>query len=299
MFAQAGAKNWARILLLGLTWGSSFMVIEIAITELSPLWVAAIRITVAAIVLFAFTMVTGTGLPALTGTDAKRIWVAAIGLGILANTLPFALLSWGQGYVTSGFAGVCMAAVPLIVLPLAHFFVIGDRLTPRKALGFLIGFVGVFLLVGMDAFNSSGNQLENLGRIACLGAALSYACASIITRRAPPVPHRSFSAAALLTASVISLGLAFWFDGLPSGVTYGPILATIYLGLFPTAMATILLVSVIREAGPSFLGLSNYQVPVWSILFGVVILGETVPELLIPALALILLGVAISQKWRA
>lgn len=296
MFAQAGAKNWARILLLGLTWGTSFMVIEVAITELSALWVAAIRIGVAAFVLSVFTFMSGTGLPGLKGPNAIQIWLAAIGLGIFANALPFALLSWGQGYVTSGFAGVCMAAVPLIVLPLAHFFVVGDTLTPRKAIGFLIGFVGVFLLVGADAFNSSGNQLENFGRLACLGAAFSYACSSIITRRAPIVSHRSFSAAALLSASIISFSLALWFDGIPNSISMGPLLATIYLGLFPTALATILLVTVIREAGPSFLGLSNYQVPVWSIFFGVVILGETMPPLLLPALGLILFGVAFSQR---
>lgn len=299
MFAQAGAKNWARILLLGLIWGTSFMVIEVAITELSALWVAAIRITVAAFVLWGFTTMSGTGLPAIKGPDARSVWLSALGLGVFANTLPFALLSWGQGYVTSGFAGVCMAAVPLIVLPLAHFFVIGDQLTFRKVLGFVIGFIGVFLLVGTDAFRSSGNNLENVGRLACLGAALSYACASIITRRSPPVSHRSFSAAALITASIISLSLAVWFDGFPRGISTGPLLATIYLGLFPTALATILLVSVVREAGPSFLGLSNYQVPVWSILFGVVILEETMPPLLLPSLALILFGVAVSQKWRA
>lgn len=299
MFAQAGAANWVRIVLLGLMWGSSFMVIEVAITEFSALWVAAIRITVAAIALVAFTLLTGARLPPIKGPGAKNVWLAAFGLGVFANSLPFALLSWGQGYVTSGFAGVCMAAVPLIVLPLAHFFVVGDRLTPRKAIGFLVGFIGVFLLVGADTFSSSGNQWENIGRLACLGAAFSYACSSIITRRAPPVSHRSFSAAALLIASGISLGLALWFDGYPQTISVIPLLGTIYLGIVPTALATILLVTVIREAGPSFLGLSNYQVPVWSIVFGVVILGETMPPLLLPALALILVGVAISQKWRA
>jgi drug/metabolite transporter (DMT)-like permease len=299
MFAQAGVKNWLRIFALGLIWGSSFMVIEVAITGFTALWVAAIRITVAAIILNAACYLTGHGLPKRTGPDARKIWLSAIGMGLFANAVPFAFLSWGQAHVTSGFAGVCMAAVPLIVLPLAHFLVPNDRLTPRKAVGFSIGFIGVFLLVGLDVLNATGSDLETLGRFACLSAAFSYASAAIITRRAPPISHQSFSAAALTSASCVSLGLALWFDGIPQSMELGPTLATLYLGLFPTALATLLLVTVIREAGPSFLGLSNYQVPVWSVLFGVMLLGEQMPQMLLPALGLILIGVAISQRWRA
>jgi drug/metabolite transporter (DMT)-like permease len=299
MFAQAGAKNWLRIFALGLIWGSSFMIIEVAITGFSALWVAAIRITVAALALSFASYATGHGLPKRTGPDARKIWLAAIGMGLFANVVPFSLLSWGQAHVTSSFAGVCMAAVPLIVLPMAHFFVVNDRLTPRKAAGFSIGFIGVFLLVGLDVLNATGSDLETLGRFACLAAAFSYASAGIITRRAPPVSHQSFSAAALTTASCVSLGLALWFDGIPRDIEWAPALATLYLGLFPTALATLLLVTVIREAGPSFLGLSNYQGPVWSVLFGALLLGEKMPQMLVPALALILIGVAVSQRWRA
>ncbi|WP_380053196.1 DMT family transporter [Falsihalocynthiibacter sp. SS001] len=299
MLAQAGAKNWIRIALLGVIWGASFMVIEIAITGFSALWVGAIRVTVAAIVLMIVTLISGSGLPSLEGPRAGAIWLCAFCFGILSNALPFTLLAWGQAYVTSGFAGVSMAAVPLMVLPLAHFFVEGDRLTPRKATGFAIGFAGVFLLVGQNAFVSSGNSLETWGRLACLLTAVSYACGSIVTRVCPPVPYKSFSAAAMLMASVTALIVALWFDGVPQKFPTIPLLSVVYLGVVPTALTTLLLVAVAREAGPSFLGLSNYMVPVWSVIFGVTLLNETMPPMLLPALALILIGVAISQKWRA
>ena len=63
-------------------------------------------------------------------------------------------------------------------------------------------------------------------------------------------------------------------------------------------MAQILLVMVIRDAGPVFLGLVNYQVPVWSVIFGVVLLAEPLPPSLVLAMGLILAGVALSQ-WGA
>ena len=85
--------------------------------------------------------------------------------------MPFMLISWGQQYVTSGFAGISMAAVALIVLPMAHLMVPDERLNPRKILGFLIGFAGVLVLIGPRAFSSTGADLETLGRLACVGAA--------------------------------------------------------------------------------------------------------------------------------
>ena len=75
----------------------------------------------------------------------------------------------------------------------------------------------------------------------------------------------------------------------------GGLVAILYLGIVPTAFAFIIKVAVIRSAGPSFMTLTNYQVPIWSVLFGSIFMGETLPTTLYLALALILLGVAIIQ----
>ena len=68
-----------------------------------------------------------------------------------------------------------------------------------------------------------------------------------------------------------------------------------FLGLIPTAAANMLRVSVIRTAGPVFMSLTNYQVPMWSVLLGVVLLGEPLRAGLLLAMGLILCGVALSQ----
>ncbi|MCW1934470.1 EamA family transporter [Pararhodobacter zhoushanensis] len=76
-------------------------------------------------------------------------------------------------------------------------------------------------------------------------------------------------------------------------------LALVYLGLMPTALATLIMVHVIRSAGPTFLTQTNYQVPVWSVLFGVLILSEPLPPQFLAALGLILTGLAVSRvSWR-
>ena len=75
-------------------------------------------------------------------------------------------INFRQQFVTSGFAGVSMAAVALIVLPLAHFLIPGERLSLRTTIGFVIGFCGVMVLIGPDAFRSSGTQGEFFGQLA-------------------------------------------------------------------------------------------------------------------------------------
>ena len=159
--------SWIMVLALGLTWGATFMVIEIALTGITPFWLAAGRIGFAAALMLAVWLLRG-GRLFLTGA---RNWPAMVFVGALSSAVPFMLLSWGQQFVTSGFAGVSMAAVPLMVLPLAHLLVTGERMTLRRAAGFLVGFAGVVVLIGGQAFASTGVALEPLGRAACLGAA--------------------------------------------------------------------------------------------------------------------------------
>lgn len=91
---------------------------------------------------------------------------------------------------------------------------------------------------------------------------------------------------------------ALFFEGMPDFHLDKPLLAAGYLGLFPTAVATLMLVHIVRSAGPSFMSLVNYQVPVWAVVFGIFLLNESLPPSFFSALALILGGLAISQYRR-
>lgn len=292
---EPGLINWLRIGVLGVIWGSSFMAVSIAIRDIGPLGVAAGRIVIGAVVLLIIVRIKGQSLPRISGPDGTKIWLAALGLGFFSMALPFFLLSWGQQYVASGFAGVTMAAVPLLVLPLAHFLVPGDQLTLPKGLGFAVGFSGVLVLIGLGAFERLGADLEPLARLACFAAAAGYAFGSIITRLAPKVDPVVFATAATTLAAFMIVPTALIIEGVPENPGTNSIVAVIFLGLIPTAVANLLLVSVIRSAGPTFMSLVNYQVPVWSVIFGVLFLSEALPSNTIAALALILTGVAVSQ----
>lgn len=288
--------NWLRIAALGVIWGASFMVTSVALAEdLGPLTIVAVRLGMGAAFLVALSYGLGHGLPRVSGPGAGRLWLFILALALFSNAVPFALLSWGQQVVAAGFAGVCMAVVPLFVLPMAHALIPGERMTLLRLLGFVIGTLGVSIVIGPDAFTATGAAQEGLAQLACIGAAFCYAVGSIFTRLCPPVHLMALAAATLLVAAVLFVPYALYVEGWPRSPSVLGWLALLYLGVLPTGIAQILLVQVIKDAGPVFMSLVNYQVPIWSVIFGALVLNEMLPPSLFLGLVLILSGVALSQ----
>lgn len=283
------AANWASIGLLGLVWGGTFMVVSLALRDYGPLTVACARTTLGAAALTLLMRVMGRRFP----TGDLQLWSYLAAIGLLSTAMPFFLLSWGQQYVPSAFAGISMAALPLFVLPLAHVFA-DEPLTLRRSIGVIVGFVGAAVLIGPGVVSATGDR-AGLGQLACVGAALSYAVAAILTRRCPPIDPIVLSTVTLVVGSVVLLPAMLLMEGVPvwAGQTTG--FAILFLGLFPTALAALLRVHVIRSAGPVFMTLVNYQVPLWSMAFGALILSEALPMRFFIALALIMTGLAVSQ----
>ena len=163
----------------------------------------------------------------------------------------------------------------------------------------MVGLGGVAALVVRSAFPSPGADSGTVARRAGIAAAGCYAIGWVITRLSPPSNQLSFGAGALIAATCVIVPVALIWEPLPTPDPTA-VAAVFYLGLFPTALATLILVRVITSAGPTFLTQVNYQVPIWSVLFGPFLLHEPLPPTLLGALVLILAGLAISRAplWR-
>ncbi len=281
--------NWLSILALGVIWGGTFMVVSIALQGYGPLTVACARTTLGAAALLMLMRALNRPLPDFNG----RMWKYLIVIGLLNTALPFALLSWGQQYVPSAFAGISMAALPLFVLPLAHVFT-DEKLSTRNLVGVTLGFVGAVVLIGPSILRI-GSGWEPLGQIACIAAALSYAISSIMTRRCPPIDPITMAALLLVVGAIALIPAMLIVEGVPTVTDRTSTIAIIFLGIVPTALAALLRVYTIRSAGAVFLTLVNYQVPVWSMIFGAWILAEILPLRFFIALGLIMIGLIISQ----
>jgi len=135
--------------------------------------------------------------------------------------------------------------------------------------------------------------------LAVSGGAVSYAVAAILARNMPAAPLIARSAAVMIVASVVMAPLAIIFEApgtlMPSQEA---VWAAVYLGLFPTALATIILFHLLQNRNASFVVPINYLIPVFGVVWGVVALGEAVSPRAVTALAVILAGMAIAQYKR-
>ena len=267
------------------------MIIELALDGISPFWLAASRISIAALITNIIWLSSSRKL-FITQVTA---WRTVVSSGVFATAAPFIALSWGQQYVTSAFAGISMASVALLILPLSYFFVASEKITASTILAIFCGFCGVIILLGPEVFIASNETKEAFGRLACLFAALCYAISAVLTKRLPPIDPIGLAAASLTAGAVFIIPAAWLIEGTPPQVSSITFYYLVILGVFPTAAATFLRIIIIRTAGPVFMTLTNFQVPIWSVFFSILILNEPFKISMLIALAVILSGLAIIQ----
>jgi len=209
--------------MLGVIWGGTFMVVAIALEGYGPLTVACARTTLGAIALLALAVTMKRPMP-----RGVIVWRYLLIIGVLNTALPFALLSWGQQFVPSAFAGISMAILPLVVLPLAHLFS-DEKLSGRKTIGVILGFVGALVLIGPNALDFSAGSLA-LPQLACIAASCSYAVSSVLTRRCPPVDSITMAALTLVIGAVCLIPAMLVYEGVPTWVSGRAAPAIIFLG---------------------------------------------------------------------
>jgi drug/metabolite transporter (DMT)-like permease len=284
--------HWFVLLCLAFLWGSSYLMIEIALTAWRPEQIAGLRIIMAAIVLLAVAVIGRRGFP-----HDRRSWAFFLIIAVIGNCLPFFLISWGQQQVESGLAGILAAGTPLFVLIMAHFVLPDERFRRGQVVAFMLGFAGIVVLMGPDSLAAlGGSQGRLLAQLAILGGAVCYAAATVIARLMPPASPLVTSTGVMILATGVMT--PFIVDGvatLPqaSGLA---LLALGFLGVLGTGAASILYFYLIAQTGARFTSLLNYLVPVWAITLGAVVLGEKLPLSTWFALILILSGLILISR---
>lgn len=282
-------KDYALLILLASIWGASFLFIKIAIDSIPPLTITAGRICLAAIILYTAMRFAGQQRP-----SGVKIWLLIAGSAFFGNVLPFTLISWGEHSVDSGLAAILMAIMPLSTLILAHYFTDDEPLTKRKVAGLIVGFTGIVILIGPAALQSLGTEL--IAQLAIGLGAVCYSISSMFNKRLNLIPGRTLAAWVMIVSAAMILPASLIVDQ-PWTLSPEPksIAAVIILGIFPTALAMLILLKIIREHGASFLSMNNYMVPVFGVIWGAIFLAERPsPESAI-ALVLILAGIAITR----
>lgn len=277
--------QWLLLFSLVVLWGSRYFAVEIALTAYRPLDIVFLPMAIASAVLWLVMRVSGERLP-----GDLRSWLYFNAMALLGNGLPYFLEAWGQVYIESALVGILMSVSPLSVLLLAHLLLPDERATGGRMLGFIVGLVGVVLLIGPGALRDvGGGFMRVIAQLAVLGAAVCYGLAAVITRLAPRHPARVVAAGVLIAAAVQLLPIWLYSGGLPAVPPAGPATAAVVgIGVFSIALAALAFFRLIAESGAAFQSLANYLTPLWAVFVGYLALDERLPANAYAALVIIL-----------
>lgn len=280
------ASVLAQMAACAFLWSTSFLVMKLVGTTLSPLALTAVRGLMGATLIGVWLALRGESLVP-RGRDA-RDWIV---LGILQGVVPNTLTAYALIEIGAGLSAMIQASTPLMVAVLAHALFADERLTGRRVLGVAIGFAGMALLLAPSTALGHGGLH---GALAMVAAALSYALGNLYVRTiAAPRPLRLAFGQQALSGVPTAAGL-FLLAG-PS--PFEPVVAQagwlLALGVFGTALPIVLYMNILRLAGPTLGSMTGYLTPVWTVLLGALLLAEPVRPMEIAAGLLVLAGIVV------
>lgn len=285
--------DYVLLVTLSAIFGGSFMLTKVAVAEIPAATLVAIRLALASMIFVAVMYVMGQKFPRF-----GKIWIPILAAALTGNAMPFFLISWGQEKVDAGLAAILMSTMPLMTILLAHFLTQDEKLTRFKVAGFCLGLIGVAFMIGFDRLGTLGE--DTVRQYAIAGGALCYAINAIITKSLVHLPRYALMAVLMIVSTLMILpisligdnAVALFSNSLPSGKA---MMAAIGLGIFPTAVGTLMVFVIVSRQGATFISQINFMVPVFGVLWGMIFLSEILPGNAIIALVLILAGVAISR----
>jgi drug/metabolite transporter (DMT)-like permease len=276
----------AELLLLAALWGGSFLFLRIAAPVLGAVWLIEIRVLIAGLAL----------LPLLIRLnvwhEVRRKALPLFVVGCINSALPFVLLAFASIALPAGFTSILNATSPLFGTVVAAVW-LQESLTMRRVLGFILGFIGVMILIGWKTV--AVTPAIFLAIAAGLSAAVMYSIAAPFAKRhlsgVPPVVTATMSQ--LSAALVLLPALPFTVPKIspPPGILF----SVLMLALFCTSIAYILYFRLIQNVGSTKALTVTYLVPVFAMIWGAVFLKEPITLSMVLGGGLILLGTAIAN----
>ncbi len=265
-------KTLTAFAIIYFVWGSTFLAIRIGVNEVPPLLLAAMRFTIAGLVLYLWLLARGERSPTL------REWTSATLLGLIIFLFDYGILFWAETRIPSGIAAVMLATIPGLMALSEIIFLRTQKLTARLLLALLIGVAGVAVLMSRS-LNFGGAPIDKLGALALIFAAISWSVASALTRILPlPSSKVMSSGAQMLTGGIFLTIAAAAFGEFrnfhPSAVSGGAWLALLYLIVAGSIIGFTAYVWLIHHQSPTKVGTYAYVNPIVAVLVGYFFGGE-------------------------
>ena len=270
---------------MAVIWGIPYLLIKIAIGELTPASLVLLRTTVGAALVLPVAAARGWLAPLIP------YWRWVLVYTLVEVSLPWFLLADGERRLSSSLTGLMIDNVPLMAAGIQLLTRADDRMDGRRVTGLLAGFAGVAILVGLNV------SFKDLVAVAEVGlVALGYAAGPIVVaRRLPSLPAVGVVAASLVLTALLYAPVAI--PQLPSAMPSGHVLlALLTLGVVCTALAFLLFFALITEVGPVRATIITYFNPAIALLLGVILLREPFTVGAVVGFSLILVGSVLATR---
>ena len=287
--------NWFLLILLSAIWGGAFTLNKIALNEFTPEVIVAGRLISGSIFLVALIYFLYKKFTINISQINYYLFMSLVGI-----VIPFIAIITGQKNIDSAMAGILMATMPISTIVLSHIFLEDEKMNQQKFIGFVISFLGVFILIyRKDLFiNNSISETFESQLLVILGATL-YAFAAIYGKKYKITDPLSASTGTILFATFfMTIYLIFIDQSNPSYSALFLDINILLLGILCTAIATIIYFQILQTEGASFLSIMNFLIPLWAILFGIVILQDQFSWNYIIGLVVILFGIKLANSVR-
>lgn len=271
-------KNILFLTAISLIWGSQFLFVDIVISTVSPITLAAAKalfgaITLALIYIFVATKKEKSQ-PSSTYQN-KKVTILYVAIAFFEAIIPFFLIGWGQQWVSSSIASIIMGTIPIFTLLILFIFRI-SRLRLMHFLSIGIGFVGLLLMILPSLTIDFTNQ-SVMGMSALIIASLSFAVSLILIEKLPVVSSVLAMRNVLIIASIVLIPASFLMESpLSMELTLSQILSLLILGIFHAGIVYMMFNQLIKQSGAAFASLTNYFVPVIGVVLGTILLGDQI-----------------------
>jgi drug/metabolite transporter (DMT)-like permease len=251
-------------------WGSTWLFIKLGLADLPPITFAGIRFVIACVILFTLIRVRGISLPA-----NSRDWWFLASTGVLAFSLNYGLVFWGEQYISSGLAAVLQSTLPAFGLVFAHIHLPGERMTWSKIFGVVLGVLGVAVVFSNQLAIAGGTALA--GSIALVLSAMFAAISNVMVKG-----HSRKLDPAILAAGQMFFGLipllliGIPLEGNPFTYHWTPtaVLALLYLAVVGSVIAFMLYYWLVHNMDVTKTMLIALVTPVVAVVLGMLVLGE-------------------------
>ncbi len=261
-------RIWGLLLILSILWALSFVYNEIALAQLSPAAIVFGRASIGFFCLLPWLKWSGVSMNLL---QEARHYLIASSLGF---AIPITLVVWGQHFMDIGLSSIFNATIPFFALLIAHFLTHDEKITASRLIGILLGIAGVAVLLGSDG-ESGQNPL--LGGVLIMLSGLIYAFNAVyIKTHMRHIDPRAGAAGMLLFSSLWLFPLALWEQPSWQPLSLKTLLALGGLGLFSSALAFTIYLTLLRMAGAVNTLLVVLLIPLFAVGMGALWFGETV-----------------------